>query len=857
MAAGFTEDQVALSQSPPQCSGYAQDLAPATLRWMHFLLPRGLHSLLLLFALFLPPRAHLAAQQAAPNLPQAVESFRQGRLPEAEAALRQLIKTTPGDPAVWNLLGAVLDSQKKYDEAETCLNRALQLVPRSVAVLNNLGNHYLATGKSEPAWATFRKVVKLDPTHQNANLQLARLSVERRQGQQALDYLGKLKTQEAAAAAVQLLRARALHHAGRTGEAQALLAALEQGAEGTATWYSLGLALAEMGEFARAERVFSRALESEPGSLDILYNLGIAALRAGHPQRAQQVFEAVLRAHPDDSEALFQLGRAVAQQGRHDEAILVLVRARNLAPQRAEIIYTLATTAAQAGFFGDAALALDDYLKLKPDDEVARRDRGFAYACAGNKAQALPDLEWYVRRHPQDPDGHFQLGFGLTVADQDRALHHLNEAIRLKPEYPEAHLVRGALYQRMGRPADALPDLQLAVSKRPDHIQAVVLLGRVYMELDRLEEAISVLRSGYEKAPDDPRILMSLGRALYDSGQEEEGAKLLEAFGKVGPDRSIERSIPGTLSLLSLPPGELKERYEANLRSTLKSRQGDPEIRGKLARFLLANNRTSEALEHYRAILAAPAEPRVLLECGRGLIEERQFALAKEFIERVLATDPTPGARLDLVVTLLGLQDPKKALDVLDRFPEQERQGDYYLLRAQVFDALGQVPQAIENLNLGFRTSPTRADLYEKATYFLLKHRMDAEALNLPEQATAVLPDDPQLLFLKATVLGIQNRSGEALALLSRIVSRWPEWSRPYLVRGILEENRANSEAALKSIQTAIVMGERTPEAYYYLAQARSHLHPDEPRPAFEVAQKSVELDPVRSEEHTSELQSR
>jgi len=364
------------------------------------------------------------------------------------------------------------------------------------------------------------------------------------------------------------------------------------------------------------------------------------------------------------------------------------------------------------------------------------------------------------------------------------------------------------------------------------------------MQLDRLEEAISVLRSGYEKAPDDPRILMSLGRALYDSGQEEEGAKLLEAFGKVGPDRSIERSIPGTLSLLSLPPGELKERYEANLRSTLKSRQGDPEIRGKLARFLLANNRTSEALEHYRAILAAPAEPRVLLECGRGLIEERQFALAKEFIERVLATDPTPGARLDLVVTLLGVQDPTTALQALDRFPEQDRQGDYYLLRAQVFDALGQVPQAIENLNLGFRTSPTRADLYEKATYFLLKHRMDAEALNLLEQATAVLPDDPQLLFLKATVLGIQNRSGEALALLSRIVSRWPEWSRPYLVRGILEENRANSEAALKSIQTAIVMGERTPEAYYYLAQARSHLHPDEPRPAFEAAQKSVELDP-------------
>jgi tetratricopeptide (TPR) repeat protein len=183
------------------------------------------------------------------------------------------------------------------------------------------------------------------------------------------------------------------------------------------------------------------------------------------------------------------------------------------------------------------------------------------------------------------------------------------------------------------------------------------------------------------------------------------------------------------------------------------------------------------------------------------------------------------------------------ALRTLDSFPEQERQGDFYLLRAQVFDAMGDVTKAIENLNLGFRKAPTRADLYEKATHFLLKHRMDAEALSLLEQATLVLPDDPQLLFLKAVALGIRNRSQEALELLGRIIARWPEWSRPYLVRGIMEENRARSDAALKNIQAAIAMGERTPEAYYYLAQARYHLNPDEPAPAFEAIRKAVELD--------------
>jgi tetratricopeptide (TPR) repeat protein len=686
-------------------------------------------------------------------------------------------------------------------------------------------------------------VVALDPAHQNANLQLARLSVERKQGKLALEYLGRLNGEGARGAAVVLLRARALHLAGRKQEAGGLLASLEREAGGPAAWYSIGMARVEMGEFAGAELAFARALEGEPANLDILQNLGIAALRAGHAERSQQVFEAVLRAHPDDVEGLFGLGRAVAQQGRHDEAILVLAQARKLAPQRADIIYTMAATSAQAGFFGDAALAFDDYLKLRPGDEVARRDRGFAYACAGNKDEALRDLEWFAKRRPADPDGHFQLGFALTVSDQDRSFRELNEAIRLKPDHAEAHLVRGALYQHIGKPADALTDLEFAVSRRPDHIQALALLGRVYMELGRLEDAIRVLRRGYEKAPEDPRILMNLGRALFDNGQEEEGARLLEAFSKVGPDRSIERSIPGTLSLLSLPQDEWKARYEASLRTALKTRAADAESRAKLARFLLANNHREEALEHYRRVLGGAADARVLLECGRGLIEEKQYGLAREFIERSLSAEPLPGARLDLAVVLLGLEDRMAALRTLDSFPEQERQGDFYLLRAQVFDAMGDVTKAIENLNLGFRKAPTRADLYEKATHFLLKHRMDAEALSLLEQATLVLPDDPQLLFLKAVALGIRNRSQEALELLGRIIARWPEWSRPYLVRGIMEENRARSDAALKNIQAAIAMGERTPEAYYYLAQARYHLNPDEPAPAFEAIRKAVELD--------------
>ena len=79
-------------------------------------------------------------------------------------------------------MAVILDSQRKYSEAEEFYRRALQIAPRSTVILNNLGNHYLATGNPKKAEESFRRVVAIDPHHVNANLQLADMSVQRKEG---------------------------------------------------------------------------------------------------------------------------------------------------------------------------------------------------------------------------------------------------------------------------------------------------------------------------------------------------------------------------------------------------------------------------------------------------------------------------------------------------------------------------------------------------------------------------------------------------------------------------------------------------------------------------------------------------
>ena len=85
-----------------------------------------------------------------------------------------------------------LDSEQKCDEAEHLYQKALSQGPISIALLNNTGNHYLVCGTPEKAEPYFQRIVKSNPQHGNANLQLARMATGRHQGAQALSYLARV-----------------------------------------------------------------------------------------------------------------------------------------------------------------------------------------------------------------------------------------------------------------------------------------------------------------------------------------------------------------------------------------------------------------------------------------------------------------------------------------------------------------------------------------------------------------------------------------------------------------------------------------------------------------------------------------
>ena len=156
---------------------------------------------------------------------------------------------------------ARLDSEGKCDESEPYYRMALA-ADASPGLLNNAANHYLLCSRPEQARLYFERLIKINPTHSNANLQLARLAANDKQGEKALAYLAHVNGAEPA---VRLLRAEALHWAGKREAALAAMNALvrEAGSD-PRTLFTLGAAFAGLGRYDRAEETFHAALVQQP-----------------------------------------------------------------------------------------------------------------------------------------------------------------------------------------------------------------------------------------------------------------------------------------------------------------------------------------------------------------------------------------------------------------------------------------------------------------------------------------------------------------------------------------------------------------------------------------------------------------
>jgi Flp pilus assembly protein TadD len=615
----------------------------------------------------------------------AIQDLQNGRAADAENTLRSVLQSHPQDLQALSLTAVILDSERRYSEAGEFYIRALKIAPRSTAILNNLGDHYLAENDLKKAQESFHAVLAVDSHHTNANLQMAQMSVQAGHGAAALGYLTHLKDADQAEPIAQLLMAQAY---ALTGKCDSMSKTLEElaGKPGLdpAFTFSMGMAHATCKQYGAAENSFSEALKSDPTNFDIQYNLALAARHNGDLPRAQQASVAALSIKPDDPDTLSAYGNLLMEEKDFMGAAAVLNHAAHVAPERSDVLLQLVHATEELEFFGEAAGIYEQYLKLHPEDDVAHREHGFDLVRAIRSHEGLPEIAQYVSKHPNDVQGLFELAIGEGISEPEKALSLLDKILTLDPGFGQARYARAGLSFEADKLSQSLDDLQQLLKQDPKNPDLLDLMGQIYLKQDRAEDAGQVLKQAAGLAPHNRTILWHYSEVLRKLRRTDELNAVMAELRTISEgDDGSRHAWTGLLDFLNLSPTQQDARYLASIRAAVAKNPHDILLKTRLAKVLLERGDTDEAVGIFQSILAGGADNDTLADCGKALMQHEQYQLAVDFLQKV----PNPG--LDLIIALLHTAGAEAALEKLDNVPDGLRDGDYYLLRAQVLDSAG------------------------------------------------------------------------------------------------------------------------------------------------------------------------
>jgi protein O-GlcNAc transferase len=296
-----------------------------------------------------------------PRLEQGFAAFQAGRLPEAEAILKTVLRTQPRDAAALHLLGLVAFQQGQFAQALERLTAAVRARPDYAEALNNLGRVLLALDQPAEAAERFHAARRLAPAVAEIHSHLG----------EAL--LAATKVGEAA---------RCFRVSGALDPAQ------------PAVWAGLGRIATALGDVATGRRRHALALTLFPGFPASLRGLAEARLLSGDAKGAIAGFEALLRLVPADIGLLGNLAVAWREAGQLDRGLGYQRRIVALAPAHGPTLGHLAQGLLSLGRPEAALTAARRRLAAEASESARKGVRaGLLYAPGRDAARAASERQ--------------------------------------------------------------------------------------------------------------------------------------------------------------------------------------------------------------------------------------------------------------------------------------------------------------------------------------------------------------------------------------------------------------------------------------------------------------------------------
>ena len=209
------------------------------------------------------------------------------------------------------------------------------------------------------------------------------------------------------------------------------------------------------------------------------------------------------------------------------------------------ILNTLYITIA-VGKFVDISLIQEmlklDNIETKLDQEqktiLFANILGVAFDTLKNYHRAKEYYEEAIRIDPDYADAHFNKGLALSALGQkEEAIKCYDEAIRIDPDDASVYYNKGLALSDLGQNEKAIKCYSEAIRIDPDYANAYYNKAVALSDLGRNEEAVKCYDEARRIDPDDASFRYNKGTALSDLGQKEEAIKCYDEAIRIDPDK--------------------------------------------------------------------------------------------------------------------------------------------------------------------------------------------------------------------------------------------------------------------------------------------------------------------------------
>jgi tetratricopeptide (TPR) repeat protein len=205
-----------------------------------------------------------------------------GRLDEAVALLRQVLKARPDQPRALHLLGVIAHQRGHLEEAIRHVTRAIELDPATALFHANLGEMHRLAGRPDLAIAHGERALALNPDYAEPLSNIGIVLYEQKKYAEALAYHRRALAIKPDFAAGHSNLGNALHAMRRFDEAVACYReTVTLRPDFADAWSNLGTSLHHAGFYEEAIGALRRALALDPNNANAHSGLGLLLLMRG------------------------------------------------------------------------------------------------------------------------------------------------------------------------------------------------------------------------------------------------------------------------------------------------------------------------------------------------------------------------------------------------------------------------------------------------------------------------------------------------------------------------------------------------------------------------------------------------